>query len=70
LHGIGLLKDGLIWRVGDETKVADWDSNWIPRVGAQRPLGHKPDLQPDVQVHRVDKLLNEQGTGCNERKAA
>ena len=41
LHGRELLKAGLIWRIGDGSKVSIWKDNWIPRAGAQRPLGRR-----------------------------
>jgi hypothetical protein len=33
LKGIELLKEGLIWRIGDGTKVKIWEDPWIPREG-------------------------------------
>jgi hypothetical protein len=48
LHGRGLLKLGLIWRIGTREKVDVWNSNWIPRAGVQCPLGRKPDTPADA----------------------
>jgi hypothetical protein len=31
IHGRELLKDGLIWRIGDGESVKVWEDNWIPR---------------------------------------
>jgi hypothetical protein len=61
LHGQDLLKQGLIWRIGDGTKVDIWSSNWIPREGAQHPLGRKSDA-PQQPCRKVADLLNDEGT--------
>jgi hypothetical protein len=42
MHGRELLREGLIWRIGDGKKVDVWTDNWIPRDGLMRPLGHYP----------------------------
>jgi hypothetical protein len=42
LHGRELLRKGLIWRIGDGTKVSAWNDQWIPRAGSLRPLGREP----------------------------
>uniref|UniRef100_A0A453RMZ8 Uncharacterized protein n=1 Tax=Aegilops tauschii subsp. strangulata TaxID=200361 RepID=A0A453RMZ8_AEGTS len=39
LHGRDLLREGLIWRIGDGTSVNIHHANWIPRAGSMRPLG-------------------------------
>uniref|UniRef100_A0A452YCS4 Uncharacterized protein n=1 Tax=Aegilops tauschii subsp. strangulata TaxID=200361 RepID=A0A452YCS4_AEGTS len=39
LHGRDLLREGLVWRVGDGTKINIHHDNWIPRSGSMRPLG-------------------------------
>ena len=39
LHGRDLLREGLVWRIGDGSKVSIHHSNWIPRGGSMKPLG-------------------------------
>lgn len=39
VHGRSLLKEGLMWRIGDGREVNVWTDNWIPREGLRRPLG-------------------------------
>ena len=39
LHGRDLLRDGLIWRIGDNSKIKVHHDNWIPRKGSLKPLG-------------------------------
>src|SRR3989337_2004949 len=39
LHGRNLLLDGLIWRIGDGSKIRIHHDNWIPRKGSLKPLG-------------------------------
>jgi hypothetical protein len=41
IHGRELLREGLVWRIGDGTQVSVMKDKWIPRSGAQQPLGHK-----------------------------
>jgi hypothetical protein len=65
LHGRELLKEGLIWRVGDGKKISVWEDNWIPRASVQRPLGHLPDA---ATVDKVSDLLLPGGHGWNEVK--
>lgn len=37
LRGIDLLKEGLIWRVGDGSSIRIWEDPWIPNVLTRRP---------------------------------
>src|SRR3954468_14755634 len=39
LHGRDLLREGIIWRIGDGTKILVHHDHWIPRNGAMAPLG-------------------------------
>jgi ribonuclease HI len=64
MHGRELLKAGLIWRIGDGSKVSIWKDNCIPRASAQKPLGHKPD----VEVEMVHELLLPDGNGWDMDK--
>jgi hypothetical protein len=66
LHGRDLLKLGLIWRIGDGTSIDVCKSNWIPRAGAQRPLGRKPEAP--ASVLKVSDFLTSDGSGWNEQK--
>ena len=38
VHGRDLLLEGLIWRVGDGTRIRIHHDSWIPRKGILRPL--------------------------------
>ncbi|XP_073363071.1 uncharacterized protein [Aegilops tauschii subsp. strangulata] len=61
LFGRDLLKEGLVWRVGDGADILIHHDNWIPRKGSMRPLGH-------IFMHgitRVADLLSEGGDGWN-----
>jgi hypothetical protein len=64
MHGRELLREGLIWRIGDGKKVDVWTDNWIPRDGLMRPLGHYPGRE----ISRVDEILLDGGQGWNESK--
>jgi hypothetical protein len=64
LYGRDLLKEGLVWRIGDGSKVKIWEDNWISRDLLVRLLGHRPD----VTVTRVGELLSTEGGRWNEEK--
>jgi hypothetical protein len=38
LKGVQLLKDGVVWRVGDGTDIKIWNDPWLPREGATKPI--------------------------------
>jgi hypothetical protein len=59
LHGRDLLKEGVVWRIGDGETVDVWEHNWIPRQYVQRPLGCKPG----VNVKLVKELLTPDRNG-------
>jgi hypothetical protein len=64
LHGRELLRKGLIWRIGDGTKVSAWNDQWIPRAGSLRPLGREPGDELD----KVSELLLSNGQEWDENK--
>lgn len=39
VHGLDLLKKGVIWRVGSGTGIRIWRSPWVPRTPSLRVLG-------------------------------
>ena len=41
LHGLDLLKKGIIWRVGNGTLIKTWRDAWIPRGHNFRPVTPK-----------------------------
>jgi hypothetical protein len=38
LKGVALLKEGLVWRIGDGTNINIWTDPWIVRDGARQPI--------------------------------
>jgi hypothetical protein len=38
LKGVKLLKEGIVWRVGDGTDIKIWSDPWLPREGAAYPI--------------------------------
>lgn len=61
LHGRDLLREGLIWRIGDGAQVRIHHDNWIPRSSSMKPLGQL--YMPGVT--RVAHLLSSDGKGWN-----
>ena len=41
MHGLDLLKIGVIWRVADGTKIKIWRHRWVPRMWSLQPIGRK-----------------------------
>jgi hypothetical protein len=39
LHGRDLLREGLVWRIGNGSSVKVWEDNWIPRARLMHPYG-------------------------------
>jgi hypothetical protein len=38
LKGIKLLKEGLVWRIGDGTTINIWSDQWLSREGCRTPI--------------------------------
>jgi hypothetical protein len=38
LKGLELLKEGLIWRIGNEERVRIWDDPWLPKGLTRKPI--------------------------------
>jgi hypothetical protein len=60
-----LLREGLVWRIGNGSAVKVWEDNWIPRTGLMRPYGQIPGSE---SVSKVEDLLLPDGQGWNEAK--
>jgi hypothetical protein len=55
MHGLELLKKGIIWRIGDGKKVRIWRDNWIPR-GDMKASSNLTNSR----VRRVADLINQE----------
>ena len=64
MHGRDLLTDGLIWRIGDGSRVLIHHDNWLPRRGSLRPLGQS--YIDDIT--RVRDLLEADGISWDRNK--
>jgi hypothetical protein len=54
LKGVALLKEGLIWRIGNGEKVNIWKDPWLPRASTRRPLTSRRGSL----LTRVSELIN------------
>ena len=54
LRGLELLKDGIIWRIGDGENIRIWDDPWLNREGSRQPI--TPRRQ--CLLTRVHELIN------------
>jgi hypothetical protein len=57
VHGLNLLKGGLIWRIGDGKTVHIWRDNWLPRKEELKVLGEKGRSR----LIRVSSLIDQGG---------
>lgn len=63
VHGLELLKAGVIWRVGNGEAVHIWRDNWLPREsGLKIGRARRP-----CRLRRVAQLRTEFGTCWNAR---
>ena len=56
-HGLDLLKEGLIWRVGNGNNIRIWRDPWIPHPTGRPPISQ----QGRCRLRRVSELLDEMG---------
>jgi hypothetical protein len=63
-HGLALLKEGVIWRVGDGKSTNILRHNWLPREMGLKITG---TLKP-CRLRRVANLMNEDGRSWNLQK--
>jgi hypothetical protein len=38
LRGVELMKEGIVWRIGDGSNVNIWTDSWLARDGALKPI--------------------------------
>ena len=57
VHGLELVKKGIIWRVGDGTLIRTWRDAWIPRGHNLRPVTPKGNCR----LHWVADFIDEHG---------
>jgi hypothetical protein len=45
LKGLEVLKEGMIWRVGNGTNIRIWNDPWFPSGSTRQPTTHKGDSE-------------------------
>ena len=63
LHGLELIKKGVIWRVGNGMKIRAWRDSWVPRPFSFRPITPKGNCR----FHRVSDFLDDNGAWKQDR---
>lgn len=61
-HGLQLLKEGIIWRVGDGENIRIWRDNWLPKDYILKPVQGKTK----ARFTRVAQLTREGSNEWNE----
>ncbi|XP_020190758.2 uncharacterized protein [Aegilops tauschii subsp. strangulata] len=64
IHGRELLREGVVWRIGDGTSIKIHHDNWLPRHGSLKPLGQ----QYIAGITHVRHLLDESGVAWDMNK--
>lgn len=54
MEGVDLLKEGLIWRIGNVTNVRIWEDPWLPKGTTRKPVTPKGA----TFLTRVNELIN------------
>jgi hypothetical protein len=54
LKGVNLMKEGIVWRIGDGSMVNIWSDNWLARDDALRPITPKGQSI----LSKVSELIN------------
>jgi hypothetical protein len=60
-HGLLLLKQGLIWRIGNGEKINGWRDSWLPRIHNMKPRAGKTN----TRIRKVSQLLTNDSTSWN-----
>jgi hypothetical protein len=54
LKGLEVFKEGIIWRIGDGTRVNIWQDPWFPRGVTRQPSTHKGDCDLEMVSELID----------------
>jgi hypothetical protein len=54
-EGLGVLKQGLIKRIGNGQDTLVWNHNWIPRDGTMRPIYCRSNDAPTYVCELIDR---------------
>jgi hypothetical protein len=54
LKGLEILKEGIIWRIGDGSRINIWSDPWLPREWTRKPLTPRGN----ILLTKVDELIN------------
>jgi hypothetical protein len=54
LKGLEVLKEGIIWRIGDGLNVNIWEDPWMPTGVTRRPTTHKGNCELNLVAELID----------------
>jgi hypothetical protein len=59
MHGLELLKEGAIWRIGNGSEVKIWRDNWLPRQGQLKPSGRRNNAREKWVSELIDPMTRQ-----------
>jgi hypothetical protein len=54
LKGLDVLKEGMIWRIGDGSNVRIWEDPWLPVGVTRKPTTHRGDWELNMVGELID----------------
>ena len=54
LKGLAVLKEGIIWRIGDGSRVHIWSDPWLPRGDTRKPSTPVDDCPLELVAELID----------------
>jgi hypothetical protein len=54
LKGLEVLKEGIIWRIGDGSRVRIWKDPWFPRGSTRQPSTYKGNCELEMVADLID----------------
>ena len=59
MHGLELLKEGAIWRIGNGNQVKIWRDNWLPRHGSLKSSGRRTNSREKWVSELIDPVTRQ-----------
>jgi hypothetical protein len=54
LKGLEVLKEGIIWRIGDGSRIRIWEDPWFPKGSTRQPSTYKGNCELEMVADLID----------------